>query len=288
MNHKILVVGATGNVGQNLVPLLAEQGETVKAATRNPNQYQTDYTQVEPVFFDYDQPELFAELLADVDRLFMLALPADPLTIARLIPLVDAAKAANVQHIVMMTAIGVDQAEGAPLYEVEKYIEASGVAYTFLRPNWFMDNFSTGFIQPMIAEARGIFVPAEDAKTSFIATEDIAAVAAVVLTETGHRGKGYTLTGNEAMSYSEAAQILSEVTGQTINYVPISDADLRQNMSAAGLGAEEVDYFSMLFQFVRAGYTEAIDTAVSLILQREPITLKAFATKTPILPVQVA
>ena len=280
---KILVIGATGHVGSQLVPLLAQRGETVKAATRHPDAYQVSSAQVEPVFFDYDQPDRFAEVLQDVDRLFMLALPADPLTVTRLTPLVDAAKRAHVQHIVMMTAIGVENADGTPLREVEKHIEASGVAYTFLRPNWFMDNFSSGFIQPMIAEAKSVFVPAEDAKTSFIATKDIAAVAAVVLTELGHRGKEYTLTGDEALTYAEAAQILSEANNETIQYVPISDEALRQNMSQTGLGDEEVDYFSMLFQSVRAGFTERIDTAVSQLLQQKPITFKEFASNHPIL-----
>ncbi len=276
---KILVIGATGNVGGKLVPMLVKRGERVKAATRTPKTYKASSNQVEATYFDYDHLEMYATALHDVDRIFMLAMSADPLTYERLTPFVDAAKAANVQHILMMTAIGVEHDDENSLRRVEKYIEASGIAFTFMRPNWFMDNFSTGFIQPMIAESQRIFVPADESKTSFIATQDIAAVAAVILTETDdHQGKAYTLTGTQSLTYREAAQVLSNVIGDTIEYVPINDAAMRQNMSAAGFGAEQLDYFSNLFTFVRAGFTASVTVTVAQILQRDPTTFENFVS----------
>ncbi len=275
---KIFVIGATGNVGGKLVPLLAQRGETVKAATRTPKNYEAPSTHVEPTRFDYDDPETFETALTDVDRIFMLAMPADPLAYERLTPFIDAAKTANVQHILMMTAMGIEHTDEQPLRKIEKYIEASGVSYTFIRPNWFMDNFSTGFIQPMIAESNRFFLPVDEAKTSFIATQDIAAVAAVILTEPGHQGKAYTLTGSHPLTYSEVAQILSDVVGYTIEYVPITDTAMRQSMSEAGFSEEEhLDYFSGMFGAVRTGFTAPVTFTVEQILEQKPITLKNFA-----------
>ncbi len=274
---KVLVVGATGNVGRKLVALLVQKDETVKAATRSPEEYEAVSDKIEAVRFDYGQPETFDGALADVDRLFMLAMPADTEADKHLIPFIDAAQAAGVRRVVLMTAMGVDQAEGAPLWKVEQHLQGSGVAYTILRPNWFMDNFTTGFIQPMIVESKAIYLPAGEAKSSFIAAQDIAGVAAEALTDAGHQNQGYTLTGSEALTYHEAAQILSEASGETIQYVPISDEAMRENMSQAGFPEDGLDYFSALFEAVRAGYAAPISPTVEAVLGRPPMTLRAFA-----------
>ncbi len=147
MSNKILVLGATGKVGQTLVQLLAEKGEQVKAATRQPAAYPAQ-PNVEAVAFDQDQPQSWSPALADVDRLFLLSAKAGDLQPDQTLnPLIDAAKTAGVRKIVLMTAMGVEQAEGVGLREVEKHLIASGVNYTILRPNWFMQNVTLGFMR---------------------------------------------------------------------------------------------------------------------------------------------
>ena len=98
----------------------------------------------------------------------LLAVTGDTAPDQALMPFVDRARSAGVRHIAYMTAGGVEQAEDNPMRKVEHYIERSGVPYTFLRPSWFMQNFSSGFIAPMITGMGGIYLPAADAKTSFI------------------------------------------------------------------------------------------------------------------------
>lgn len=277
MSNKILVIGATGNVGSNLVNFLAEKGEQVRAATRHPDDY-PDLANVEAVEFDYDRPETYGPALEGVDRVYVIARNADAHADKVIIPFIDQAEAAGVDHIVLMTAMGVDQApKEVPYRKIELHLMDAGVDYTILRPNWFMQNFNPGFFLPMIKQNGGIFLPVGDAKTSLIDVRDIAAVAAVVFTEDGHKGKEYALTGGEALSYQEAADIVSEVSGRKIKYVPISDDDLRGAFKQMGFNPEQTEMMVGLFQTVRQGWTAAVTPTVSNLLGREPITFEQFA-----------
>ena len=167
--------------------------------------------------------------------------------------------------------------ENNPLRKVERYIEKSGVPYTFLRPSWFMQNFSSGFIAPMILGMGGIFLPAADAKTSFIDARDIAAVGIAALTEPGHAGKAYALSGGQAFTYSEAAEILSRAAGKPIRYVPLSEEDFSGSLAAQGWQPEQIAMFTGLFQGVRQGWAAPISPDVAAVLGRPPITLEQFA-----------
>lgn len=276
MSEPILIIGATGTVGSELVRQLAAQGQTTRAATRNPEQY-APTAHVAAVRFDYDDPTTFASTLDGVRRMFLLAMPADTHADVRLIRFIDAAQQAGVQHIALMTAMGVDQADTAPLRKVEKYIEAIGVAYTFLRPNWFMQNFYPGFLYPTIRSHGAFYLPAEDARVSFISARDIAAVTTTVFTQPGHTNQAYTLTGSEALSHTEVATILSEAAGCPIRYVAVSDEDMRRELRESGWGAAETEYMVALFVALRTGYAAPVSPNVERILGRKPITLRAFA-----------
>ena len=144
MSEKILVIGSTGNVGTHLVQLLAEEGQAVKAATRQPQNYPVRM-KVEAVKFEYEDSSSYAPALEGVDRVFLLAKTTDPEPQNTLNPFIDAAVKAGVRHVVLMTAKGAEQSEDAGLRKVEKHLIASGLAYTILRPSWFMQNFYPGF-----------------------------------------------------------------------------------------------------------------------------------------------
>jgi len=276
MSQHILVVGATGNVGSTLVQLLAGQGVSVKAATRSPEKYAAQ-PGVTPVRFEYDEFATHASALEGVDRVFLIAKPMEAAPQKALIPLIDRAKAVGVKQIVFMTAMGVDQAEGTGMRMVEKHLIASGVPYTILRPNWFMQNFNHGFLLPALKQAGAIFVPAGDAKTSFIDTRDIAAVAAKTLIDPSHIGKEYTLTGGEALSYAEAATMLASVSGRDIRYVAISDDDLRNALAHLNLAADAIEFMIGLFYVARQGWTAPVSPVVASVLGRAPISFEAFA-----------
>ena len=277
MKNSILVIGATGNLGSEVTRQLVAKGVKVRVGVRKPEQYTAPSSQVEAIRFDFDDPTTYCPALENIEKLFLIALPLDPEAPIVLAPVIQAAKQAGVKQIVFTSALGVDQNEGAPLRKVERQLEASGIAHTVLRPNFFMDNFSTGFIAPMIQSTDGIFVAAEDAKTSFIAITDIAAVAVVALTEEGHAGKAYNLTGPEGLDHSSVALVLSEVSGREVTYHPISENDMRQGALDNGLPEPSVDYLTVLYQATRAGYLAESSFDVEQVLGRPPVKFHTFA-----------
>jgi uncharacterized protein YbjT (DUF2867 family) len=132
-------------------------------------------------------------------------------------PSMDAAKQAGVTHVVFLSLIGIENAKYVPHYKVETYLRKINLQTTFLRCSFFMQNLNTAHCKE-IKERSEIFVPVGNAKTSFIDARDIGAVAALALTEEGHAGKNYDLTGSEALDYWEVTRIMSEVLGRSIVY----------------------------------------------------------------------
>jgi uncharacterized protein YbjT (DUF2867 family) len=135
VSKKILVIGATGRVGSELVKLLTQNGEVVRAVSRNPSTVLSKFQNtVEVVEFDYERPSTFAPALVGIEKVFLTVRPGDNHSDKAAMPLIDAAKKAKVQHIVALTAMGVEQDDTFMLRILEKYIEESGIPYTHLRP----------------------------------------------------------------------------------------------------------------------------------------------------------
>ncbi len=279
MITSILVLGATGNLGGEVVRQLATKGFNVRAGVRQPEQFSIPSARVEAVRFDFDDPTSYSPALDGIEQLFLIARPLDPEAPLVLAPVLQAAKQAGVQRIVFNSGMGVEQNEDAPLRQVERQLEASGIAHTLLRPSFFMENFSNGFIAPMIQKAGGIFVAAENAKTSFISVVDIAAVAVAALTEDGHAGKAYNLTGPEALDHSEVAAIISQVTGREISYQDISEEAMSQGAIANGLQPSMADYLVVLYQDTRARYTAVTTPDVEQVTNRPPVNFVDFANQ---------
>src|SRR5438132_8027723 len=130
-------------------------------------------------------------------------------------------KRQGVRHVVNLTAMGVEMLEGMALRKVERYLEDSGIGFTHLRPNFFMQVFSGGPLLTDIRSTGAIHVPAADARISYIDARDIAAVAAAALSEAGHVGRAYNLTGGQALDHHEVVHAISESAGRAVRYVPI-------------------------------------------------------------------
>ena len=271
---KILVTGANGNLGGAVVRALNRGTATVIAAGTHPEAMQMPEG-VEIRKIDYVQPETVEAALKDVDGLFLVAPPLDPEAPAKLNPVIDRAKTAGVRHIVFNSALGVDQNEAAPLRVIEKYLMASGLAYTILRPNFFMENFSTGFLAPMIAQG-GIFLAAGDAGTSFISVEDIAAVAAAAF-EKELLGSEYNLTGPEALDHDKVARIISEISGRRIQYHALSEEAMLQGARDQGMPEGAVQYMGILYGAVRSGWLASVTADVESVIGRPPVAFGDFA-----------
>jgi len=268
---KILVTTPSGKVGQELVLLLQQRGATLRLGAHSVEKARSAFPGLEVVRLDHTEPATHAAAVQGVDALY-LASPGD-FPSAPEKALVDAAKKAGVQKVVKLAAMGVEQSDN-PLRQVEEHIRASGLAFTFLHPSWFMQNFSTGMAGGL--KAGTLAEPAADAKTAFIDTRDIAAVAAKALLEPGHEGQTYTLTGSQLLSRAEVALAVGKEVGRTITYLPVSDEQFRAAVKGM-LTPSYTDLLSHLYSVVRAGHTSVTTDTVQKVLGRAPISFAQFA-----------
>ncbi len=274
--QRILVTGSTGNLGRAVVSALVSAGFPVRAAARDPGKL-PPRPGVEPVRFAYEEPATHAPALEGVEGLFLIAPPLDPEAPAKVNPVVDLAHRLGLRRVVLTSALGVDAVEEAPLRRVERHLMASGLPHTILRPNFFMENFSTGFLAPMVRQG-GIWLAAAEGKTSFISVEDIAAVAVAVFRQDSPP-RECNLTGPEALDHAEVAAILSRVTGRTITYHPLAEEDMLNNLRRAGLPEGAVQYVANLYRAVRAGYAAQVTPEVERVSGRKPMTFEEFVRR---------
>jgi uncharacterized protein YbjT (DUF2867 family) len=278
----ILVTGATGTVGGEVVKQLSSTGQKVRASVRSTTRVTSNdkLRDVELMEMDYNKPETLVTAFKGADKLFLLT-PASPKAAELAANLVKEAKKNGIKHIVKQSVMGADsELDVAHLRlhrQAEKMIEESGIPFTFLRPNDFMQNF-VNFYSPTIKSNNALYLPAEDAKVSFVDVRDIAATAVKTLTDDGkHIGKAYTITGPEALSYSRAAEILSNVTGKKISYVNVSEEDTRVGMKAMGWDDWLINTTLQIFDLERKGYASKVSSDVEEVLGQKPISFSQFA-----------
>src|SRR5688572_10456160 len=251
----ILVTGAGGTVGTAVLEELRKLGHKPRAAYRSQRKSeQAKAAGYEAVVLDFAEPQTLQPALKGIEAVFLLGTgvigQADQET-----NVVKAVKAAGVKKLVKLSVLKAateDYLFGKMHRAVEREVEASSLAWTFLRPNSFMQNFITYMGQSIKSE--GVFYePAADAKISHIDVRDIARVAALALSTAGHEGKAYELSGPTAFSYHEAAKTLSNVLGKEIHYIAVSDDDARASMAAAGIADIYADYLLDLNRLYRRG-----------------------------------
>jgi uncharacterized protein YbjT (DUF2867 family) len=274
MPNLILVTGATGNAGRSAVRSLLAKGYAVRAATRNINRIPSD-AGVEAVPFDFSIPNTLVHALEGVTGLFLVAPPMDPDVHNKLAPFIELARDTGLPHLVLLSALGVDKNEEAPLRGLEQTVIDSGIPWTILRPNFFMENFSAGFLAPMIKDQGSIVLAAGDGKTSFVSAEDIARVATVSFDE-GGTGREYSLTGPEALDHGEVAAMISEAIGSTVTYQAISEEMMLQGARDQGLPESSVQYLGFLYTAVRSGYCATIYDDVRKVTGKEPMSFRSF------------
>lgn len=224
----------------------------------------------EIVEFDFERPETFALALRGSTKVFPVARPGDNHSDKAAAPFIDEATKSGVRHIVNLTAMGVEQDETLMLRILEKHVEASGIPYTHLRPNWFMQNFNTGTMFADMYATGALHLPADDARLSFIDVRDIAEVAYSTLTQPGHVGKAYTLTGGVAVNHFEVVEMISRVSRQKILYVSITEDVARAGLTRAGVPGGLIDRWIEFYRKIRNGFCAPVSTDVETVLGRKP------------------
>jgi len=268
----ILVTGATGNVGSEVLKLLVEAGQPVFAAVRQPSEGHHPYAEVA---FDFERPETFDLALGGVERLFLVRPPALADADRYFAPVIRAAKEAGVRHIVFLSLLGAEKNTVVPHRKIEDLILAAGIPYTFLRPGFFMQNLSTTH-RDEIRDRDEIFVPAGKGKTSFIDVRDIAAVAAKTLTEPGHEFQAYPLTGAEALSYEEVARLFTETLGRRITYRQPSLLRFILTKRKEGLPMPHILVMAGIYGTCKLGLAGTLTPDTERILGRPPRSMRQF------------
>lgn len=269
----ILITTPNGKVGSEVTEQLLEQGHPVRLGAHTVEKAQAAFPQAEVAPFDFTDEDKARAALVGVEALY-LASPGD----SRAEPVkrvIDFAKEAGVKRVVRLSAIGVEASDN-PLREVEKYLEASGLQYTLLRPSWFMQNYSTTNAESIRTQG-AFYEPSGDAKTGFIDARDIAAVAVKALTEDGHHAQAYALTGGHAYDRYEVAAAISQATGKAVRYQEVFEVQFQKGLTSAGVPEGYVALMTGLYQAVRAGHSAAVTDTVEQVTGRAPITLEQFA-----------
>jgi uncharacterized protein YbjT (DUF2867 family) len=269
MTGKILVIGSTGTIGTPLVKALLARGESVKAASRTGKAAEG----AEGVRFDYTDASTYTDAFDGVDRLFLILAGGRLDAIDALTPVVEEAARRNVK-IVFLSVFGVDADDSIPYRQVELKIIASGAPYVILRPNWFADNFHTYWKAGI--EHGQIAVPAGEGKSSFIDVRDIADSAAAALTSTAFDNKAFNLTGPKALSYGEAATIISQAIGKPVGYSAVSDDVFIGILTGAGVPKDYAAFLASIFYPVREGWTSAVTGDVETLTGHAPRSLETY------------
>ena len=274
----ILVTGAGGTVGHSVLDELAKAGQPVRAAYHSADKAsRATAAGRDAVTINYAQPETLRPALEGVDAVFLLAGGvAGQVDAERSV--VHAAKAAGVRRIVKLSVVGATEEEftfARVHRESEREIEQSGLAWTFLRPASYMQNFAN-FMAPAIRAQRTIYTMIPDAVFNHDDTRDVARAAALVLVRDGHEGRAYTLTGPRSFSYREAAVTIGDVIGTPVQIVALTEADLRAGMKSHGVPDIYADALVDLDKWYASGKADVVTTSIRDLTGREPTPFAQF------------
>ncbi|NLP58319.1 SDR family oxidoreductase [Lutibacter sp. B1] len=286
--EKILITGATGLLGSSTIKYLLNKGVEAKniyALVRDTKKAENLVEKgINLKIGNYDDYPSLVEAFKEIDKLFFVSGSEIPKRVAQHENIVKAAKEAKVKHIIYTSFQRKNETETSPIVTVaeahlktEDLLKNSGINYTIMKNNLYMD------IIPMfignVLETGTIYQPAADGKVAFVLRDDIAEVAANILTTTGHKNKEYDITANEAYSYNDIAVMISEITGKTINYISPSVEEYRKTLTDAGVPNEII---GMTIGFSLAQAQTELDQTANIfenLLGRKPVSLQEYLKK---------
>ncbi|MCF8221826.1 MAG: NmrA family NAD(P)-binding protein [Bacteroidales bacterium] len=265
---KILVTSSTGNVGLPLSKKLYSENIQFTAATRDDGRAKDAMGfDTETVYLDFKDPSGFSKALEGKELLFLCGPSATPGAEKLLVPLLEEAKRSGIKHVVFI----------ASYPGLMEYIEKSGMDYTFLKANFFMQNFEM-YQTEDIRDKNRIFMPSGDGKAPFIHTRDIGEVAAEVLKDpSAYSKETLYLTGPETMDHYKVAEIFSKVLGRKINYEAPDDETYFREMKERGFSDEYIKAMIAVFGKIKRRKVMPASDTVKKILGRNPHSLQEYA-----------
>jgi NAD(P)H dehydrogenase (quinone) len=263
------VTGATGGLGGRVARRLADHGVAqrllVRDASRAPQLERAEVA----TFGGYDDADGVRSALAGVETLFLVSAAEDRDRVALHRAMVDAVVGAGVRRIVYTSFVGAAPdctfTFGRDHFHTEEHIRATGVGHTFLRDNLYLD-----FIPGLAGPDGVIRGPADEGRVAAVARDDIAEVAVRVLTEDGHDGQTYDLTGAEAFTLAEAAEELSRASGRLVTFTDETIEEARESRRPSGAADFEIEGWVTSYAAIAAGEVEAVSDCVQRFLDREP------------------
>jgi uncharacterized protein YbjT (DUF2867 family) len=258
----VLITGATGKTGRRVARRLAERGLALRAGSRSGD----------PVF-DWDDPGTWEPALQGAGPIYLTYAPdlAVRGAVHAVRTFVDLAAASGTRRIVLLSGRGEEEAQRA-----ERVVQGSGLAWTIVRCSWFAQNFSENYLVDGIIGGE-IALPAGDVCEPFVDVEDIADVVTAALTEPGHAGQVYELTGPRLLTFAEAVAEIAEATGREIGYRQVNPEGYAAGLEEAGVPADIVWLLNYLFTTVLDGRNARLADGVQRALGREPRDFSAFA-----------
>ena len=274
----ILITGATGNNGQELIRQLSALGHRIRALVRKPAEAaKLGGSNIEVAPGDFDLPETLESALQGVEKAFLLT-PVAERFVQWQKGFIEAAQRAKIQHLVKFSGMGAHARSASELLklhaETDEILRSSGVPFTILQPNSFHQNMLSS---ADTIKAQGVFYwPLKHASQSTVNIRDISAVAAKVFTSSGHEGKTYVITGPEALTFQQAAEKLSSVLGRKIQYVDVPISAAADGMRNSGMPDWNVHAVSDLLAYFATGAAATVTDTVRRLLGRPARSFEQF------------
>jgi uncharacterized protein YbjT (DUF2867 family) len=258
----ILVLGATGSTGRRVAERLRAAGRVVRPASRHSE-----------VRFDWSDPTTWEPAVADAERMYLMAPDGQPVDPA----LVRLAVEQDVRHIVLLSSMSIEAMGDERLLAAERTVRDAGVDWTILRAGWFHHNFDEGFFHPAVL-AGELALPLGEVRQVFVDADDIAAAALAALTQDGHGGHTYELTGPQALSFAEALEIIGRASGRPVRFRGTA-ADYLAAQAALGVPEEQTRQELEAFAALRALGDAQPTGVVRQVTGREPKDFETYAAE---------
>ena len=273
----VLITGVRGKTGRQVATALLRRGVvTVRGGGRSVADLSVPGVIAKR--FDWEDPTSWPEALAGIEAVYLVK-PKTPDPAGTVTSFLRSAE--SIQRVVLLSEIDAgNRDEATDERKVEKALESSRTAWTILRPNWFMQNFTTpSFYLEAIRDANELKVPTGGQPTSFVDTRDIADVAVAALLDSGHAGRAYTLTGPQAVTWAEVAALIGQAAGNEVRYI---DPPLKEYLDASsqqGTARAAVEYYKRIYTSIQEGRTSIVSADVQQVTGHPARTFSAFVAE---------